>query len=202
MIQDFFLRRKYPSREDSKKIYETLLQLADANQKSEIGNQKSVDGISIGELATASGFSKRVVKVVCAKLEDTGVITKRARMIHVRKRFDSAVQEEAFLSVMEARLKLDIARLQSMMAYAESDLCRVRLLREYFGEEPQLDCGHCDNCRARIAGISSTAFENGQPVRHPRYGTGKVVRMRGPKVLVCFEDERTRTCHPAYLRAA
>lgn len=38
--------------------------------------------------------------------------------------------------------------LQETKAYAESSMCRRKILLNYFGEEyPQDDCGNCDNCR-------------------------------------------------------
>lgn len=40
-------------------------------------------------------------------------------------------------------------KLEKMLHYAESDACRVRYIREYFGEQVRRDCGCCDNCRAR-----------------------------------------------------
>ncbi|MGC9331792.1 MAG: DNA helicase RecQ [Bacteroidales bacterium] len=36
--------------------------------------------------------------------------------------------------------------LNETVAYAESSICRVRLLLNYFGEQLQEDCGYCDNC--------------------------------------------------------
>lgn len=39
------------------------------------------------------------------------------------------------------------ARLQSLLAFCESHTCRRRSLLAYFGEYPEQDCGHCDNCR-------------------------------------------------------
>ena len=40
-------------------------------------------------------------------------------------------------------------KLEKMLHYAESTTCRVRYIREYFGEKVSDDCGRCDNCRAR-----------------------------------------------------
>jgi len=40
-------------------------------------------------------------------------------------------------------------KLDKMLHYAESSTCRVRYIREYFGEKVSDDCGRCDNCRAR-----------------------------------------------------
>jgi len=40
-------------------------------------------------------------------------------------------------------------KLDKLLHYAESDQCRVRYIREYFGEQVKEDCGRCDNCRTR-----------------------------------------------------
>ena len=37
--------------------------------------------------------------------------------------------------------------LQEMAAYAESSVCRRRVLMHYFGEMMEKDCGYCDNCK-------------------------------------------------------
>jgi len=37
--------------------------------------------------------------------------------------------------------------LQEMAAYAESSVCRRRVLLHYFGEKLDTDCGFCDNCK-------------------------------------------------------
>ncbi len=45
------------------------------------------------------------------------------------------------------RQELQIARLERMQQYAEAQLCRRRILLNYFSEEAGTDCGNCDVCR-------------------------------------------------------
>ncbi len=40
-------------------------------------------------------------------------------------------------------------RIESMIAYASSSRCRQQMLLEYFGENPDYECGYCDNCLDR-----------------------------------------------------
>ncbi|MCI0495002.1 RecQ family zinc-binding domain-containing protein, partial [candidate division KSB1 bacterium] len=40
-------------------------------------------------------------------------------------------------------------KLEQMLSYAESKKCRLRFIREYFGEKVAEDCGRCDNCRIK-----------------------------------------------------
>jgi ATP-dependent DNA helicase RecQ len=58
---------------------------------------------------------------------------------------------DAQLRVYEKRRAKDEEKLERMMLYGQSPLCRWRLLLEYFGEEgdgelESFRCGHCDNC--------------------------------------------------------
>jgi ATP-dependent DNA helicase RecQ len=151
--------------------------------------------------------------VVAALLEGMKVAERRGGKLRKTREFASDAEWEAFLASYERRHEADRERLGAMVRYAQTSLCRVRYLREYFGEEAGEPCGHCDSCasgadaRARHAAAraarrprrrigldpatpldpsAGTAFEPGEPVRHRRFGLGEVRRAEGGKITVAF----------------
>jgi ATP-dependent DNA helicase RecQ len=61
---------------------------------------------------------------------------------------DAISQARLFDELEPEQKRQALARLDAMRSYAESDLCRRRLILSHFGESPpEADCGHCDNCR-------------------------------------------------------
>jgi len=200
LIQKYFLMRKYPNHDDAMKIYREI-----ARQAQENGGAVTVKNIS-----EATGFSRRLVKVVAAELEDFNIIARRGKKLLFRREFRNIDEIQKFVLVYDVRMGNDERRLQRMIDYAESSACRMRILREYFGDEPQLDCGMCDNCRSRAAGLAQDdsqsniiPFSEGERVRHPRFGQGAVVRCKGRRVTVAFDDpEKRRVVHSAYLQKA
>jgi ATP-dependent DNA helicase RecQ len=223
-VQGYFLGGKYPRREHSRKLYETLTELsAQPERKSEI---------KLKELVEISGLPERRVKVVIAQLEAAGVVQRKSRGLRKAKDFSSTEEFENFLSAYEERGLSDRERLQTMMRYAETTMCRMVYMREYFGEPAGEDCGHCDNCKARAEGRISdaapsptaepkTPFENpnvpkpeflkeiqneqalfqiGDTVRHKRFGVGEVVEISGSNVTVDFPGSGTKRLRGQFVK--
>lgn len=138
-LQSYFLGGKYPRRDESLRVIEQLHAL----------QREAGRAVPVRQLASAIGSSERRVKVVVAQLESVGIVERqRERVVPLRAVKDEA-ELEALLADYEGRRKSDRERLDAMMRYAQSAQCRARYLGEYFGEEADEHCRHCDNCRAR-----------------------------------------------------
>jgi ATP-dependent DNA helicase RecQ len=54
--------------------------------------------------------------------------------------------------------EVQMAKLDRMKQYAETEICRRRILLSYFNEEAQNDCGNCDVCRNPPVKFDATIF--------------------------------------------
>jgi ATP-dependent DNA helicase RecQ len=219
-IQGYFLGGKYPRREYSQQIYDTITTNPDAA------------GMGVNDLIAASGLPQRKVKVILSQLEGSGIVERRAGKIRAIRSFAGPAELAEFLSAYEQRHSSDRERLDQMMRYAETTFCRTRFLREYFGEPSGRDCGHCDNCRAgkerqiqsertdplpaakdgavakqlmpqsvrapRIARL----FHIGDRVRHPRFGNGQIIEISGQNLTVDFGHARCKQIRHNYVQKA
>jgi adenine/guanine phosphoribosyltransferase-like PRPP-binding protein len=69
-------------------------------------------------------------------------------------------------------------KLEQMLSYAENKKCRVRFIREYFGEKVTEDCGRCDNCRIK---------KGWQPTKLARKGAPSAIISESP--IDYFDEE-------------
>ena len=112
----------------------------------------------------------------------------------------------------------DREKLERMVFYAQTRMCRWRVLLDNFGES--IDdgrCGTCDNCRRgaeteRRPPASNPLripvgrmpqrrqYAHGDAVRVPRYGDGVVCTAADDEVTVEFPNGETRTFLRSYVR--
>ncbi|HEY0252540.1 MAG TPA: ATP-dependent DNA helicase RecQ [Kofleriaceae bacterium] len=188
-IQSFFLGGKYPSRAESRRVYEAVCAAAQP--------------MTTVELATACDISLRRAKVIVALLETTGIVQISRGRARAKRMFANASELEAFLDAYNQRHRGDHSRLESVIHYAQSTECRGRMIRAYFGETADPACGHCDNCesgaadvaaevkkkaarRSRRPLVAAFSIQPGERVRHEAFGLGDVVGVDGQSVTVAF----------------
>jgi superfamily II DNA helicase RecQ len=95
------------------------------------------------------------------------------------------------------------SRLDMMRGYAEARTCRRAYLLGYFGEEYEVPCDACDNCRSGAVAeggtASATASATAQPfavntaVEHDAWGKGTVLRYEGDTMTVLFDAAGYKT---------
>ncbi len=213
-IQGYFLGGKYPRREHSQKISDLVATTANEGRT-----------VSAADLTQAAGLPQRKVKVILAQLESAGIIGLKAGKIKCARTFSAPEEMSTFLSEYERRHLSDRERLDAMMRYAETTFCRMRVLREYFGEESGKDCGHCDNCRAKADGslhVAQATKAEGPPtpkrpiaspsrtplygigdrVKHRRFGTGQVLEISGENLTVDFGHAGQKRIRANYVQKA
>lgn len=171
------------------------------------------------ELARASGLSARRVAVLVAGLKDLDVLTSVRRRVSLRRPL-RASELEQFIGGFESQRAAEAERLRAMMKYGELASCRMRYLRQYFGEPQGEDCGHCDNCeqpptersspathpraapRALSTAERKSALAAGQRVSHKTFGAGEVVCVEDDQVVVKFARDGERRIIASHLRRA
>jgi ATP-dependent DNA helicase RecQ len=176
-IQSFFLGGKYPRREQSQQILQTLTALSTPDRST---------GITTRDLVEATGMPQRKVQVILAQLLGADIIVRKGRFIQKIRDFASPEELDAFLGEYEDRGLSDRERLDTMMRYAQTATCRFRFMKEYFGDPVEGDCNHCDNCRARAQGLinAETPGSSLKPIRHGSASKRKRVK---PAPVPIFE---------------
>ncbi len=110
----------------------------------------------------------------------------------------------------------DRAALEKMVLYAQSGICRWKVLLAYFDDaDPAFEhCGHCDNClhppqlqpvnkKAAPPPVQARApFAVGSQVRVPKFDLGVVRAVAGDQVTIEFPDLSTHTFLASYVQPA
>ena len=215
--QLFFLGGRHPKAED-------LWAVCDALRA--VGAEREPVAFAPVQEA-APNVAKTKVRVALSLLKDAGVVreTRGVRFRLVRPDVTREEVERAAVVCAE-RGEGDREKLERLMLYGQSAECRWKLLHEYFGEPfGQGSCGHCDNCLHPLEeqlGLArdepaapppaaavrpapkkkAVELGDGDAVRLPKYGRGRVVSLDDDKVSVEFPGGETRTFKREFVRRA
>jgi ATP-dependent DNA helicase RecQ len=136
--QQFFLGGKHPKLDDVLAVYQSLQTLHAAETPIALATvQEHANTVSDGK-----------VRVVLSLLKEFKVVRElRGSQFRLLK-VDLTQNELADLSrLSEEKVNKDKEKLERMMQYGQSAMCRWKLLHDYFGEKMEQErCGNCDNC--------------------------------------------------------
>jgi ATP-dependent DNA helicase RecQ len=175
-IQSFFLGGRYPTPEQTRAVAEALI--ASTNRR--VASPPSEDDhpfepidselfVSVKDIAERADAPAKKARVVLSFLKEVGFAAEApgARFAPLDCEPPSIEDLARAASRYEQKRAQDRARLAAMLRYAQSHLCRTRLLVTYFGYTDAPACGTCDNClraakhappqRAREADLAAAA---------------------------------------------
>ena len=199
-VQQFFLAKHYPTAEELAAIVAAAQDLP-------------ASFAFVALAARLPEFSDGHLKV-CLKLLKDGKLLRQDRKLGYRLTAPSpATPSYAQLAqIYVDKQERDKQALEQMVAYAQSGLCRWKLLLDYFGDAGDFErCCTCDNCQsppALAAPIGLDEFPPAPPeapsppapqiavgsrVRVPRYQIGTVLSVAGDQITIAFPENTTRT---------
>jgi ATP-dependent DNA helicase RecQ len=136
--QQFFLHGKHPKFNDILAVYRSLETLhADETPVALSSVQDHLDTVSDGK-----------VRVVLSLLKELKLVKElRGTKFRLLRTAVKQGELEELSRLAEEKVEKDKEKLERMMQYGQSAMCRWRLLHEYFGEEMKDErCENCDNC--------------------------------------------------------
>lgn len=136
--QQFFLGGKHPKFDDVLAVYQTLETLNAGD---------NALGLSTVQEQTNT-VSAAKVRVVLSLLKEFKIVKElRGSQFRLLRTGVEQNELEELARVSAAKVEKDKEKLERMMQYGQSAMCRWRLLHDYFGEEMAEErCGNCDNC--------------------------------------------------------
>jgi len=208
-VQQFFLSHRYPDAEHLRAVQEAIAKKG--------SNAERIDFPTLRQALPAIAATK--VKVALKLLADAGAIRRFPGGAVAMNGSPLAPDRLSLLAGGYAdKAQQDREKLERMVFYAQTGMCRWRVLLDYFGES--IDdgrCGTCDNCRRgaeteRRPPASNPLripvgrmpqrrqYAHGDAVRVPRYGDGVVHTAADDEVTVEFPNGETRTFLRSYVR--
>ena len=161
-------------------------------------------GMPVARLAQAAGESLARTRLILEMLEEAGAVEALGKAVF---RPTGTFDEERLARVVvrhRAARERRRRRAQEMLHYAESNLCRIKVVRRYFALAADEACGRCDNCRrgterrvryeAKHAGTPGRAgaqrsWTRGDLAVHDAWGEGEVKQVWNGKLRIHFPGQ-------------
>jgi ATP-dependent DNA helicase RecQ len=134
----FFMGGKYPNAEDIIAVRDALAALNGGDAP-----------VPLAEIQAHATTPRSKVRSVLTVMKEAGVVGElRGSRFRLTGTSTEPAQLEQVARSYAQRKDADRTKLERMEAYAQSALCRWKLLLEYFGETETIgSCGVCDNCK-------------------------------------------------------
>ena len=207
-VQQFFLAGRYPDADQVESVYEKLKSLA-----AESPVAFDVLRALLPDMAAVK------IKVAIKLLSDAGMVERKgAGELCVTKSKIRARSIAKLVAGYSDRSEHDREKLERMVFYAQTGLCRWRVLLEYFGEAlPHGErCNTCDNCIRAIRSERAPPvidkplrvkvtkpkreYGAGDTVIVPTHGEGRVLRTADNQITVEFPNGDERTFLRSYVK--
>ena len=136
-LQRFFMAGRYPTHDD-------FMMLIDGLRAASVRR-----ALSVGEIRTAvPSLSASKVRVMLTALKQDGLVRERRGAKDEARPQLLTASIEPLVTAYEQRRQRDQSKLEQMVVYAQTALCRTHVLLEALGETVEWsECGTCDNCR-------------------------------------------------------
>jgi ATP-dependent DNA helicase RecQ len=147
-IQSFFLGGRYPTPEQTRAVAEALVHVTGGAIATSDTDDNDDVYKAVKDIAERADAPAKKARVVLSFLKEVGFAAEApgARFAPLALEPPSIENLARAASRYEQKRAQDRARLASMLRYAQSHLCRTRLLVTYFGYTDAPACGTCDNC--------------------------------------------------------
>ena len=137
----FFLGKKYPRFDDVAAVHAAAVE-----------SGREAGTVTVAQLESACSIAKNKLSVVLSLMAELGIVRfTDAGGISLAKPALGEVDLSELALAFEAKRQTDREKLDTMVAYAQTALCRWNLIMRGLGETSLTEigerCGECDNCR-------------------------------------------------------
>jgi ATP-dependent DNA helicase RecQ len=193
MVQEFFIEGNNPDRALVQEVFMTLRRLADDDGIVRVSLQDLAVQCSgrVNPMAVSTAVNLLARAGVVERFDIPGERVRGTRMGCT----DFPFEEPAFSpDALFEKKRRDLARLQSVIAYANAADCRQAWILRYFGEAEPVPCLRCDSCQSRspenlrpgsaeevdilrkaLSGVARMSTRTGPGQWRPRFGKSRVI---------------------------